>query len=706
MSIIQDIRDKYAKVTVVLVTLALVGFILTDYFAGKSRMAGQTATSVGTVNGREISFDEFNAMVVQAEENMKAQGYPQNAAMTQQALEQAWGQKVSETLLREELDILGIEVGKKELGDILYGVNAPQDLQNQFRDPKTGLYNGTLAKQNIDQLLKTGTPEQKTSIGNFINALANLRMSEKYNSLFSNSTNYPRWIVEKQNAENSQLARISLVRELYTNIPDSSVIVTDAEIEEYINKYKNQFKQQESRSIYYVSFSAAPSTQDSATTRSEVENLKERFRTAENLEQFLAGEGAQYYNGYVSAKSIQQPMKDSIFKLATGEVYGPYLDAGTYALARMVGKVNIPDTVSLRHILISTQSRDSATAFNLCDSIQKAVAAGAIFDSLVAKYSDDNGSKATGGKYENIPSGQMVGPFNDFIFLRSTGSKGIVKTEFGFHYIEVLSQKGSGPAYKVAYLPREIVVSQETDNAALNKANAFAGDSKDLASFEKNYEQKLKNQGITKGTASDITPVAFEVRGVGASRSFVRAIYEADKGDVLKPERIDNNYIVAAVYDIIKEGTASVNSVRGSVDPVLRNKKKAALIAKKIGNPATLEAAATSLGGKPIEVADSIRMAGALTGSFGYEPRVTGAAFNPANKGKAVVGPIEGLSGVFVVRVENQGTTPVLAEDINAIRQNRYQQAIQAFSNQYSPNNPISILRAAATIKDKRQARY
>jgi len=244
MSIIQDIRDKYAKVTVVLVALALLGFILTDYFAGKSRMGGQMESSVGSVNGKSISFDELNPMVIQAEENMKAQGYPQNAAMTQQALEQAWNQKVSETLLGSELDILGIEVEKKELGDILYGVNAPQDLQNQFRDPKTGVYNGTLAKQNIDQLLKSGTPEQKTSIGNYINALANMRMSEKYNSLFSNSTNYPRWIVEKQNAENSQLARISLVRELYTNIPDSAVTVTDAEIEKYINKYKSQFKQQ------------------------------------------------------------------------------------------------------------------------------------------------------------------------------------------------------------------------------------------------------------------------------------------------------------------------------------------------------------------------------------------------------------------------------------------------------------------------------
>lgn len=706
MSIIQDIRDKYAKLTVVLVALALLGFILTDYFAGKSRMGGQTETSVGSVNGNTIAFDEFNAMVIQAEENMKAQGYPQNAAMTQQALEQAWAQKVSETLLREELDLLGFEVGKKELGDILYGVNAPQDLQNQFRDSKTGVYNGTLAKQNIDQLLKSGTPEQKTSIGNYINALANMRLSEKYNSLFTNSTNYPRWIVEKQNAENSQLARISLVRELYTNIPDSAVTVTDAEIESYINKYKNQFKQQESRSIYFVSFSAAPSSSDSATTRNEVANLKERFKTADNLEQFLAGEGAQYYNGYVSAKSIQQPYKDSIFKLSAGEVFGPYQDAGTYALARMVGKVNMPDTVTIRHILISTQNRDSATAYNLCDSLQKAVAAGAIFDSLVARFSDDPGSKATGGKYENVPSGQMVGSFNDFIFLRSTGSKGIVKTDFGFHYIEVLSQKGSGPAYKVAYLPREIVVSQETDNAALNKANAFAGDSKDLAAFEKNYEQKLKAEGITKGTASDITPVAFEVRGVGASRSFVRAIYEADKGDVLKPERIDNNYIVATVYDVIKEGTASVNSVKGSVDPILRNKKKAAMIAKKIGNPASLEAAASVLGGKTIEVADSIRMSGALTGTFGYEPRVTGAAFNPTNKGKALVGPIEGLSGVFVIRVENQGTTPVVTGDINSIRQSRYQQALQAYGNQYSPNNPISILRAAATIKDKRQARY
>ena len=84
MSIIQDIRDKYAKLTVVLIALALVGFILTDYFAGKSRgMVGGPSNTVGVVNGKKILFEDFSKKVTQAEENMKAQGYPPAAASQQ-----------------------------------------------------------------------------------------------------------------------------------------------------------------------------------------------------------------------------------------------------------------------------------------------------------------------------------------------------------------------------------------------------------------------------------------------------------------------------------------------------------------------------------------------------------------------------------------------------------------------------------------------
>jgi len=40
MSIIQTIREKGARITVVIIAIALVGFILTDYFQSRNRSAG------------------------------------------------------------------------------------------------------------------------------------------------------------------------------------------------------------------------------------------------------------------------------------------------------------------------------------------------------------------------------------------------------------------------------------------------------------------------------------------------------------------------------------------------------------------------------------------------------------------------------------------------------------------------------------------
>jgi peptidyl-prolyl cis-trans isomerase D len=46
MSVIQSIREKYAKWAVVAIALALLGFILTDYFQAKDRMGGGGPTTL------------------------------------------------------------------------------------------------------------------------------------------------------------------------------------------------------------------------------------------------------------------------------------------------------------------------------------------------------------------------------------------------------------------------------------------------------------------------------------------------------------------------------------------------------------------------------------------------------------------------------------------------------------------------------------
>ena len=57
------------------------------------------------------------------------------------------------------------------------------------------------------------------------------------------------------------------------------------------------------------------------------------------------------------------------------------------------------------------------------------------FAALAAERSNDTGSTANGGLYENVYPGQMVTAFNDWCYdeSRKAGDTGIVETEYGYH---------------------------------------------------------------------------------------------------------------------------------------------------------------------------------------------------------------------------------------------------------------------------------
>ena len=720
MSIIQKIREKGALISAIIIALALLGFIAMDALTGRSNLFGSgPSTTIGRVNGTKIDYNQFMKNVNQQEQFMISQGYPSGEATSQQAIETAWNDEVGKILMTSEIEKLGIRISDKELSNsILFGPNPPEDLRRQFTD-ESGQYNAQLASQQINATLKSGSAEQKASISAYINQLKFIRMSDKYKSMLVNSMNFPRWLLEKQNADNSQMASISLVRKAYTEIPDSSVKVSDSEIEDYISKHKKEFKQQESRSISYVTFSAAPSAADSAKVRTEMLALKEELLNTPDIEIFLAGQGAQntYYDSYISGKTIQVPSKDSIFKIPVGTVYGPYIDGSGYSIAKLVGVKQIPDSVKVRHILISTTTqdpqtgqmttvRDTATAKALADSVQRIIAAGENFDSVAAKLSEDGGSKDKGGVYET-GSGQMVPPFNDFMFTKPVGSKGVVKTDFGYHYMEVLSQKGSTTGYKIAYLTRPIATSSETDRDARNAASQFAAQSRDERSFNDNYEKELKPRGINKGIVTDIRPSSGRVGELGISRALVRQVYDIKKGEVTQPERVGNAYVVALVTEVNEEGTMPASKARNSVEPILRNRKKAELIRKQLGPISSLEAVATAWG-KTVEPVDSLRMSANQATIVSYEPKVIGAAFNPNNRGKVVNELIEGVQGVYVIKVDNVTATALGDANVAEQRISRYQQAIGRLQQMTMQGmDPVlSVLREAASIKDNRSKHF
>ncbi len=715
MSVIQKIRDKYARVAVIAIAVALTGFILTDYISGKSRnlFSGSDSNTVGRVNGKRIDLTSFLTKVNQQEDYQKSQGYfPPGDAGRQQIIESVWNQEVERILMNSEISKMGMLVGKRELNDLLFGANPPADIKRIGTDPETGIYDPAKAQQAINNVKKNGTQEAKDQFSVYINEMEHLRLVDKYNSLLTNSNNYPRWLLEKQNADNSLMAKASMVREVYSSIPDSSIKISDQEISDYINKHKEDYKQQENRSISYVSFSALPTAGDTIAIRNQVLALKPEFDTTHRASDFLSSNSSAiaFFDGYTGKSQMQMAAKDSIQALSQNGVFGPYPDAGNFVLAKLLEVKTLPDSVKCRHILIGTvdpQTKkpltEDSVAHRTADSVALSIKNGANFDSLETKFTTDKEAHKNKGvmtfSSTDIQGENFAKEFGQFIlFDGKPGDKKVVKTSFGWHYIEILSFIKPELQFKVAYMAKQVVASKETDDNASNQANLFAGDSRDAKAFDANYEKTLKPKGINKAIATDIAPNAYEVQRM-PSRIFVKELYKAKLGEVLQPMHIGDEYVVAVVTEINKEGIQTVAKARNSIEPVLRNKKKAELIKQKVGKVTTLEAAATALG-KEIELADSLRMTtGSKASKMGYEPRVNGAVFNPANKGKVIAEPLEGVSGVYVLRVDTVSATAISDANVSTQRKTMYQQAKQ--NSMY--NNPvITALKNAATISDKR----
>jgi peptidyl-prolyl cis-trans isomerase D len=699
MSIIQTIREKAAWLVFGVIALSLLGFLLMDAFVGKSGrgiMSGDK-TVIGSVNGKKIDYVEYQKKVQLVEDQYQQSGYPMNEMMRQNVQDQVWNQFIEDNVLNGEYDKLGLKVTPKELEDMLFGANPPQDLRRQFSNEQ-GIYDAKMARDAIANLKKQKNNPMADNFSNiYLPELMKARMREKYASLLGNTYYIPKWMAEKMNADNSELAAISFVSVPYTTVSDSAaeVKVSDAEIEAYLNKHKDEYKQEASRSIKYVSFSAAPTAADSNAVKTGLENLRSEFASAPDASAFLVRNNSDQplYNGFVLKSRLQVPNADTIRSMADGSVFGPYLDGGSYVLAKMLEKRSLPDSVKVRHILISDKTVPDSIAKKRIDSIQTAIKGGADFAMLTAKYSEDQGSKDKGGEYSfgSQQFGTLAKEFSEQIFYGKTGEKKVVKTEFGYHYIEILEQKNFEPAYKVAYLARAINPSSETENAASGAANQFAGESRTAQAFEETATKK----NITKLIASDVKPNDVQIQGLGSSRQLVRWINEAGAGDVSEPFNIDDKYIVAVLTEINKEGTMSVAKARPQVEFIVRNKKKAEVIKKKIGTANTIEAVATATQ-QNIQQSDSVRFTAPFIPNVGQEPKVIGASFNKANQAKASA-PIAGTNAVFVVKTEN-----VSALSDGGINVEEQRKAMMEQNRQNAGFRAVDALRKAATVKDER----
>lgn len=703
MSLIQKIQEKGAWIIFILIALALIAFIMMDSSFSRGNLFSNT-TVVGKINGEKIQKSDFEAKL-----DMIQQMQGQQAAPREQLSDQVWNYLVQLTALQQQFKALGLGFTSKELDAALFGANPPQFMRQQFTDPKTGVFNADAARQAFGQLKKQ-TGQNKTQIDQFFTAyiqpLIDQSLAQKYQSLITGAAYIPSWLAAKESADNSTIASFAYVNVPYTSIPDDQAKVSDEDIKAYVRKHPKQFEQKyETRNISYVSFNAAPSNADSNAVRSELETLKQPFALAADVKDFVATKGgdAPYYEGYVTAQDIQIADKEDFLKTPVGAVYGPYLDKKNFSLAKLIASSPIADSAKVRHILVATvqqdpqsgqQVRDDSAALKRLDSAIAALNHGAKFDSIVAIYSDDPGSKETGGVIDYFTPGRMVPEFNDFAFAGHVGEKKTVHTNFGYHYVEILDQKGRTQGYKVAYVSKAINASSATINTASNNAAQFAAASNNAGDFK-------ANAGKSKLQVSDFPNIKendFQVGQLGSSRSLVKWIFANKQGTVSEPTQVGDYYVVALVTGIRKPGLADAATARPLIESIVRNEKKALQIIQNKFKGNTLESYAQSAGVQ-VQKADSVSFASPFIPGIGGEPKVVGAAFNKAYINK-VTAPLAGNSGVFAVRPASISAVPS-GGDPAQMRSALRQQLLQQISYK-----ALSALTEAADVKDYRASFY
>jgi len=672
MALIGKIR-KNSWLLVVLIGLGLISFIAMDMTAGDKSVFGSQGTVMAEINGKKIDYNEFS----RTDDLIRNQLYRNSGADGLTLRNQTWNYFLEEAIVSKEAEAAGLGVSRAEFEELAFGANVSPIIQSHFRDQATNGINRSVLNQYKNYRADNNWPADQPGLKQWWaheeKEIMKERKQSKLTTLVGKSMYTPAWMAEMLGQNQNKKVDLAVVKIPYSQIDNASIKLTDADYSAYLKENAAQYKTtEETRKLSYIAFDIEPSAADQAKARDIVAKLAADFRTTDNDTTFVEGRGYLDTKLY-EADALSSILKDTIFDLAEGTVYGPYEEANFYKAVKVLEKKSIPDSVEASHILIKVANQqDFASmqqAYSLIDSLKALVDGGADFATLAKEFSED-GSASKGGELGYFAQGQMVGPFNDIAFFNlNEGEYDIVGTQFGFHLVKVTGQKyiNNKRGIRLGYVSEPILPSEETVNAMEDKVSSFIETNPDV---ENMIRAAAGDDAITVENVSGIKRNDFVVSALGAgqtSRDMIKWAYgdniqigAVDDGDV-SPEvyryqttiafgtqqyYYDNKFVVAALNGIQPAGMPSVAFIKDQIEDAVYNMKKAEMVN---GKETDLAVIAAKYSGVKV---DTLRNVG-----FGStflpapiqksEPKVVATAFNTeVNK---ISPAIDGTDGVYVL---------------------------------------------------------
>ena len=702
MAVLGNLR-KNSFVLIAVIGMALFAFVIAGVFDGSGF---QSQEPIGIVNGEELSVTDFRNQI-----DVLKKSYNFNDL---QALTTAWDETVRSKLLSQQIDELGIGSSRDHLEFFLSqspSFNSDERFLNDagiFDVNKFSNFIAELKEINPQSYSQWSLQEEQFNKQIKFNSYSNL-VTSGFNSTFFEGKN--------QYLKSNNIADISFVKIPYSTVNDSLISVSSSEIRSYIKDNPADFDQKSVRSFDYVIFNESPSVKDETDLRNKINSLlNEReeynqvsklnevipgFLTTPNLDFFLSENSDVPYDsiyrpkGYFSSSHAQM-----IFNLENNNTYGPYVDGDFLKISKMLDKKR-NGNVRASHILIAYNgsqgsnpqiTRTKNEAKNEANRILKLARSNPDNFSSYAIDFSDGPSKSNGGDLGFFQEGNMVKPFNDFVFNNRVGRIGLVETDFGYHVIKIVAKED---VVLVGTLALKNIPSERTSDSIFNIASKFEIELSNIGDFN----QTAESFDFEVKSLNNIGVLDHDLPNMENQRRLVQWLFneETEIDDFKRFDLSRGGYVIAKLTDKAEEGLMKPELASITVLPILKNKKKAKIIISDNKKFKNLEDLASNNNLEILNVS-ALNQVTPIVAQAGFEPKVIGKAFGLE---------INSISDLF------EGETGVYMIKLNSIKSADELESYTPFENQltnkFRSNIDFSIvqsLKKSADISDNRNDYY
>src|SRR5258708_6605711 len=210
-----------------------------------------------------------------------------------------------------------------------------------------------------------------------------------------------------------------------------------------------------------------------------------------------------------------------------------------------IRQYSTPEQVRASHILLKTEGKDDATVKKQAEELLAKIKAGANFEELARKNSQDEGSAVKGGDLDFFNKGQMVPEFDKAAFSMQPGQlSDLVKSTFGYHIIKVTDKKAASTKTLAQVRPQieDQLKYEQAQTAAKKLAHKVAGELKKPS----DYDPVARARGLQSGESGMFLPDE-PVAGIGMAPSVTQQAFQMKQGEVSEPLRTPQGYAFITV---------------------------------------------------------------------------------------------------------------------------------------------------------------